>query len=126
MLIPTVYYFYNYSISSSEDLSNSQIYNIGNTIVNEAESLFALGPPSKTTLSLSFPPGLENAYIADDKELVLNLSNDRGQLAFLSDAPLAGIYYNDTSTPCTDICFSPGAKRVILLAYQTNVSVIIK
>ncbi|MEM4755665.1 MAG: hypothetical protein QW594_00875 [Candidatus Woesearchaeota archaeon] len=126
VLVPGIYFFYSNSLSQTNELQHAQLYHLGNTMKNEAESLYVLGPPSKSTLIVSFPEGIENISINDQEELIFTLKNDLGQMVFLVDVPINGIYYETLGQPCSKTCFQPGQHQIIFIALPQEVAIFIK
>ncbi|MFH1133034.1 MAG: hypothetical protein V1735_00940 [Nanoarchaeota archaeon] len=92
ILIPTAYLFYSESFKSADRISQAKLNEIGNNIVNTAQSIYYVGPPSKTTLADTMPEGVKNISIrsgADFSELTFALQKG-GETAFFSKVRLKG------------------------------------
>jgi hypothetical protein len=63
IILPAVYLFRNYAYDSNENLVESRMYEIGNTVITNARRLYYYGPPSKTTLTIELPPQIDNMFI---------------------------------------------------------------
>ena len=116
IIVPTTYLFYSYSKGSSEEVKDSQIINIGRSIIDTAQSIFYSGQGSKATLELNVPDNIENAQIIDNRELVFKLVTSVGTsdiVFFSSTVKLT------TGLGCTSVCEVPrlassGLKKVKL------------
>ena len=114
VLIPTGYFFYSYSQSSSEETVRLQISQLGSEMVNNAESIYGLADGSLLTLDLKYPSNVRNIYILNSKELIINyeLSSGVNDAVFFSRIPLSGAYYLNGSLcnlPCENSTFSDTA-----------------
>lgn len=78
IIVPTTYLFYSYSKGSSEEVKDSQIINIGRSIIDTAQTIFYSGQGSKATLELNVPDNIESAKIIDNRELVFKLITSLG------------------------------------------------
>lgn len=116
IIVPTTYLFYSYSKESGEEIKDSQIINIGRSIIDTAQTIFYSGQGSKATLELNVPDNIENVQIIDGRELVFKVITNFGTsdiVFFSSTAKL-------TTSGCTSsICEIPklagsGLKKVKL------------
>lgn len=128
VIIPIVYFFYNYSVSQMDEVSMTQINRMGNDILNSAESVYYMGKPSRVTLDTNMPPGVNGIYILGTKEIVYNFTfrGKYSDIAFSSNVPIAGPYANETGTPCSSACYSPGLKHITMISEGENVSIVFK
>ena len=116
IIVPTTYLFYSYSKGSSEEIKDSQIINIGNIIIDTAQTIFYSGQGSKATLELNVPDNIESATIIDSRELVFKLITSVG----VSDIVFFSTSVKLTTSGCTiSICEIPklgssGLKKVKL------------
>lgn len=78
IIVPTTYLFYSYSKGSSEEVKDSQIINIGRSIIDTAQAIFYSGQGSKATLELNVPDNIEEVKIVDGRELVFKLITSVG------------------------------------------------
>ncbi|MBU1767822.1 MAG: hypothetical protein KJ648_06960, partial [Candidatus Omnitrophica bacterium] len=88
ILIPGSVIFYQYTQTSNEQSIAAQINQIGKTIINNAETIYVVGKNSWTTLQISFPETIVDAYILDSEdELVIEYATQRGvtQAVFFAD-----------------------------------------
>jgi uncharacterized protein (UPF0333 family) len=137
ILIPSIILFYNYSTTQSEETISVRINNIGRNIVNNAETIYFMGPPSRRTLEEEFPNKIFNISISnttnEDKNyygLKFVVGDAKGEHLFLSEIPITGPYYNNRTQLCDNLnpspCYSGGKKKIILQAGNNNVSIIIR
>ena len=122
IIVPTTYLFYSYSKGSSEEVRDSQIINIGRSIVDTAQSIFYSGQGSKATIQLNVPDNIENAQIIDRRELVFKVATNFGtsDVVFFSSVKLT------TDSGCTtSVCEIPklassGLKKVKLVVISQD------
>ena len=116
IIVPTTYLFYSYAKSSSEEVKDSQIINIGRSMIDTAQTIFYSGQGSKATLELNVPDNIENVKIIDGRELVFKLITSVGtsDIVFFSSA-VKLTTLGCTSSPC-DLpkLASSGLKKVKL------------
>jgi hypothetical protein len=125
VMIPAIFFFFNFSKETGQDISLSQLDAVGREMVQAAETLYYGGVGSKTTMEISIPLGVNHAFIADQRELVFNASTNAGELelVFFSRVNLT------TSGGCSlgqcDIAELgvPGAKQVRLTALDNAVRI---
>ena len=67
--IPLIVIYYGYSNETKFELSQNQAMKIAHKIVDNAESVFYLGEPSKTTIKVSMPENIDKIII-HEKEVV--------------------------------------------------------
>ncbi|MBU0536713.1 MAG: hypothetical protein KKE20_07130, partial [Nanoarchaeota archaeon] len=65
IVIPMMYILYDYTTSLSKDVAESRISKAGNDLVNAAEQIYYLGPPSRTTLRFEMPETVQDIEIID-------------------------------------------------------------
>jgi|SRR3989339_1455246 len=121
IVIPTIWVFYSYSQSSTQQLSYGQVERIGNDIVNNAEKIYYQGPPSKITLEETMPGKVENITIISDwganphvNEIVfyINMNGKLSESVFSSKVNINGTF--------TQASFSEGVKKVVLEAKKAG------
>jgi len=122
VFVPLAYVFYSYSQGTTEGIALSRITNIGNTIVNTAESVYYLGEPTRITIEESMPEGIKNLTIAYDP------SDDVSELVFLledlSEMPfISGIWLNGTFD---SRAFTPGLKSIAIASKGDYVQITIE
>ena len=128
VIIPIVYFFYNYSVSQVDEVSMTQLNRMGNDILNNAESVYYMGKPSRITLDTNMPSGVKNITVLGSKELVFwaTYNGKVSEVAFSSNVPIGGPYINETGTKCNYACYSAGLKHITLISQGENVSIVFK
>ena len=63
LLFPLLYVFYSNSQSFQGQVTATQTSQIAKKVVDAADSVYYLGPPSQQTLSVVFPDGIKNVTI---------------------------------------------------------------
>ena len=74
LLIPTVILFATESQNIKSDISTSQATKVAREIADKAEDIYYQGTPSKTTIRVSIPSGVENITF-QNKEVVITYRN---------------------------------------------------
>ena len=102
IIIPTTYFFYNYSKESSQEIIDAQITKLGRGIIDSAETIFYSGIGSKTALDLNIPDNINDVLIIDGRELVFNLTTSSGnsEIVFFSSVNLTTEGSNCNSNVC--------------------------
>jgi hypothetical protein len=103
-----------YSSQIKDKIRLNQVESFATQLVNSAESVFFAGEPSKTTIKLYLPDGVEEITIASDSVIIrTNVaaggSNVRG---FSSKVPLNG-----------SIAVGEGLKKLVLEAKSDHVQI---
>ncbi len=101
VLIPGGYFFYKYSQSSNEGAIRSQITQIGNAMLTNAESIYGLADGSLVTLDLRYPTNIRDVYILGQRELIIKyeISSGINEAVFFSNVNLTGNYTYTSSFP---------------------------
>ena len=126
IIVPTSYLFYNYSKESSEELTDTQITQLGRGIIDAAESIFYSGEGSKTVLELNVPKNVVSVNIIDYRELVFNITAGTGisEVVFFSSVKIS-----TTSSNCVgNVCKLPelagtGLKKVKVEAISDSAEI---
>lgn len=95
LIIPTVFYFYSYAQEAAVEVEISKAENIGNAIVDTAESAFYYGRFSKLTLNVDMPAGVKNINVtcAPGREACdFNIYILDQELFFPSNVPINGTF----------------------------------
>lgn len=66
IIIPTTFIFYNYASDSANEIDGAQIDKFGRDVVNTAESVYYLGPPSRIIIEERLPKNIESISIERD------------------------------------------------------------
>jgi len=124
ILVPAAIMFMMNIKGSTENLSISKLYKIGNDIVNNAIEVYYQDQPAKITLKESFPAGLTNITVRNDwtiqppvNELVFYVDKKgrSEEMVFISDVNIDGDF-NENHT-------KKGVKNIILLANRTSTGI---
>ena len=114
LILPTTYLFFRYSAQSNEQIIDSQINQIGNSIIDTAEIVYFSGKDSKIILELNIPKNIESVYILGDRELVFTRVSEIGinEVVFFSsvDVPIK------SDAASLAYIASPGIKKVRIQA----------
>jgi hypothetical protein len=109
MSVVVMAYFYSGQIKDKIRLN--QVENFASQLIGSAESVFFAGEPSKTTIRLYLPEGVENITIMTDLVIITTTtSSGKNKRGFETQVPLSG-----TITPNT------GIKKLLLEARDTDV-----
>ena len=63
ILTPVIYLVYGYSRDYGRDIAVAQSFDLGNKLVDAAESLYYFGEPSRLTLDVNMPSGITEMVI---------------------------------------------------------------
>ena len=72
-IVPTAYIFFKYTAKSNDEIIDSQITQIGNSIIDTAETVFFSGESAKIILELKMPKNVVDVYILKNRELVFKV-----------------------------------------------------
>ena len=72
VVIPATYLFFNYSQRSSGQIKEGRVTKMGSDIVNNAETIYYLGEPSRIVLTETMPEGVDELRIDSDWEQGVN------------------------------------------------------
>ena len=115
IIVPTTYIFYNYSVESSQEISDAHVMKIGTSVIDAAESMFYSGLGSRTTLELNIPQNAKSVQIVDGKELIFNITSNIGvsEILFFSKVNITTLNSNCVINVCSiPELGSPGIKNV--------------
>jgi len=117
IILPAVYVFYNYSHTTTKEISLARVNDIGKKIIHTAEQVYFLGEDSKITMIVNMPEDIEDISILPEDtkniyELVFNIAET--EVVFWSDVPIRepkepNMVYDETT-------WSPGQKEITLEA----------
>jgi len=104
---------YFYVGISQDSIKMNQIEVFADKVINSAEAVYYSGEPSKTTINVYLPIGVEEVRL-DNKNLIITFSSSSGTVvrAFPSNVPIEG-----TISP------SHGSRRIIIEAKSDYVRV---
>lgn len=120
VMLPATYYFYQYSESSSDQISSAQIETFGRAIAINAAGVYRAGEPSRMTIQGRLPDnvvwlGLNSDWSKKINEVVFVTKSSEGELsehAYPSKVNLDGFFYPRN--------FAGGVKSVLLEAYKKS------
>lgn len=109
-IMTTVVLAFFYSNQTKDKIRLNQVENFANQLINSAEAVFFAGEPSKDTVKLYLPEGVENVQISGS-DIIISTRTSSGVnvRAFESKVPLYGVI-----TP------GEGIKRLSLEANATH------
>jgi len=94
LIIPITYLFFRYSSQSTEQIIDSQINQIGNSIVDTAEIVYFSGENSKIILEINMPERVGDIYILANRELVFEISSEIGETE--------AVFFSSVGIPMTE------------------------
>lgn len=91
IIVPITYLFFQYGSESNAEIVDSQVSQIGRSIIDTAETVYFSGEGAKITLDLSMPEDVDDIYILSNRELVFKIAADIGETeaVFFSSIPIA-------------------------------------
>jgi len=102
IIVPAAYIFYNYSLESTNEIKDSQVLEIGRTVIDSAQAIYYSGQGSKTVVELRIPDNVYNVSILDGRELSFTLRTPFGlsDAVFFSKVNISGISSNCYANAC--------------------------
>jgi len=89
--IPMIVIYQGYSADTQYQLTQNQVKKIANKIVDNAESVYFLGPPSMTTIRVSFPYNVKRININDSEiSIALYYKGTSNEIVVPSSVNLTG------------------------------------
>jgi len=76
IIVPTAYLFFRYSSESNVQIIDSQITQIGRTIIDTAQTVYFSGEGSKIIIDINMPEKIDDAYILANRELVFEIISE--------------------------------------------------
>ncbi len=112
-IIGTLGIAFFYSGNIKDNIKLNQVNNFADKIIATAENVFYYGEPSKATISVYLPEGVENITILD-KDIIISTHTSSGleKRAFSSNVQLEG-----------NIPHSSGIKKLVVQAAETKVTI---
>jgi hypothetical protein len=114
ILVPMVYMFQRYTLDSAEAIRQSKLRNIGDDIVNTAETVYYMGYPARLTIQEDFPSGIINMNITSDWSKNVNIFS-----FYVEDSEhpfFCGVNINASIMPSA---YTPGLKNIV---FETRTS----
>jgi len=101
IIVPTTYLLFRTTSESNVKILYSQISQIGNNIIDTAETVFFSGEGAKIVLEVNMPKGIANARILANRELVFDIVSELGttEAVFFSSITIP-IISDDTAADC--------------------------
>ena len=126
IIVPMTFLFFRYSAESNVKIIDSQINQIGRSMVDTAESVFFSGEDSKIVLELNMPENVNDVYIIDERELIFNVITILGdnEVVFFSDVNITSNSCQGITCSLTEIATS-GLKKVRFLSVNGGKEVLI-
>lgn len=112
IVMPMVYMFYSYTISTQEEVGMAKIHKIGVDMANAAEGVYYLGEPSRTTISVNMPELIYNVTVLGDYDRLLVFYY--GDVGFNQPIVIPSKIPLDINLDEKD--FSPGRKALVIEA----------
>ena len=110
---------YLYLGRTKTQIAINTINEIGNKIVSEAELIYFLGEPARTTITVYFPKNIDAIiFKPSEKEIIFNVTTTKGmkvQLVYSSKVPINGT-----------ITKPEGKKTLLIKAEKTPIGLIVK
>ena len=107
LIVPGTIIFHQYTVGTQKAIVSSEIYKIGNDIINSAELMYSVGENSWQTLEITFPQEIKSITVfnvADGSELILRHGTDYvSDSLFFTNIKLL----NSTSDDCSEGCNVP-------------------
>jgi hypothetical protein len=106
VLIPTAYFFYDYSRTTNDETVRSQVNQLGNKILVNAESIYGLADGSLVTVDFKYPSNIRNITVVSQNELIIRYELHTGvtEAVFFSKVPLTGAYNSTNGQVCDGAC----------------------
>ena len=102
IIVPTTYLLFRNTSESNVQILYSQISQIGNNIVDTAETVFFSGEGSKIVLEVNMPKGVNDVQILANRELVFKIIAELGatEAVFFSSTTIPIISDDPTNPDC--------------------------
>lgn len=110
MIIGSLYVYNHYSLTAQEKLTENQVNQIANNLVDAAEEVYYLGHPSQKTIEFLMPLNVEKIVVLNNNELVFCVKKD-GSISEMAYPSRVSISLNLTAED-----FSKGSKKYFILA----------
>lgn len=124
IIVPGSMIFYSYSNDSKVSLVNSQIFKVGNTLIDVGTEMYSIGDNSWQTIEISLPEQITGATIyntSDMSELVIFHGDTiPSESVFFSEIQLC-IEDNCSCTDGCDIPFIEGINRIRIMCLDGKI-----
>lgn len=113
MIVPTTYLFFRYSTESNTMILDSQISQIGRSMIDTAENVYFSGQNSKIVLQINMPKSVNDIIIIDNRELVFKVTTEFGDsdAVFFSSVSIASPSCGGSTCSLAEIAGS-GLKKI--------------
>jgi hypothetical protein len=117
ILIVSSFLLLNYANYSTGKIINSMIYQIGESMVTNANVINTYGPPAKIIVEYNLPPRIENISVVNGHLLLIctTISGDPSYSGFDSPANITAVFTKDD--------FTEGTKKFKIEAYKGHVEI---
>ncbi|MFH1182422.1 MAG: hypothetical protein V1702_05670 [Candidatus Woesearchaeota archaeon] len=120
IILPTAYFFYQYSDSSADQIASAQIETFGRAIVINAARVYYMGAPARMTVSGRLPDNVISINISTDwksntNQIVFVTKSRDGKIS--EQAYSSKVNINGTFVPND---FTGGVKNFLLEAYKAS------
>lgn len=112
LILPMIVAFYHQSASLEEDIRTAQLDKATRELIDAAEEVYYLGPPSQKKLTLNLPPGVNDITLQGD---TLKVTYDEDKEHYATAAPDLNLTGNISPTQ--------GRHDVTITARQDTVEV---
>lgn len=108
--IPLIIIYQTFIYESSEEITSSQIIQVGKKVVDAAESVYYLGEPSQTSLKVNIPGNIALVNLSAGYEVVFKINTRTGKsdivlnsaVNITGDLPIAKGTYTITVKAASD------------------------
>ena len=123
IIIPSTYLLFQSASESNVQILYSQISQIGNNIINTAETVYFSGEGSKIVLEVNMPKGVTNVKILANRELVFEIVSEFGttEQVFFSSPTIPIISDSCVGSNCDLLDLAgEGLKRISIYARDSG------
>ncbi len=123
IIVPTAYLLFRTTSESNVKILYSQISQIGNSIIDTAETVYFSGEGAKIVLEVNMPKGIVGAKILANREIVFNIVSELGttEAVFFSSPTIPIISDSCVGSNCdlSDLA-GEGLKRISIEAIDAS------
>lgn len=118
ILLPGIYLFYDNIKTTDEKIEIQRMVSFGNSVIDNTQTLNALGSLSKRTIYADLPESFINATIIGNQTILINYESSQGisQLVFVSAVDLSGPSVGNTLSD-----LKPGRTKLSMQNYAGDV-----
>lgn len=108
---------YLYSNTINDRMKSNQINNFANKIISTSEAVFYAGEPSRATISVHIPEGVNDIEIIDNAIVITyQLATGQNKVAFSGNVPIA-------EDPTAKLSSDQGIKNIVVIANLTHAAI---